>query len=113
MTQNNNKPIHGIRYYDEEKTKKYYEYWILNGEHHREDGPAVIGYRKDGSIWYEYYFLNGKQHREDGPAFIKYYTDGSIWYEYYNLNGCNYSKEEYLKLIPPQNRIKVLINDAE
>ena len=37
--------------------------WYLNGEPHREDGPAVE--RPDGTReWY----LNGKRHREDGPA---------------------------------------------
>jgi len=37
--------------------------WRLNGEYHREDGPArecVSGAKR----WY----LNGKIHREDGPA---------------------------------------------
>ena len=39
------------------------KYWYLNGQHHREDGPAVEN--SDGrKAWY----LNGKRHREDGPA---------------------------------------------
>jgi len=38
-------------------------FWYLNGQLHREDGPAVE--RANGSrSWY----LNGKIHREDGPA---------------------------------------------
>jgi hypothetical protein len=51
--------------------------WFLNGKLHREDGPAVEW--PDGSkAWY----LNGKRHREDGPAVE--YSDGSkSWY----LNG--------------------------
>lgn len=62
-------------------------YWWLNGEWHREDGPAVEfangskqwylnGYlhRKDGPAiesisGTKEWFLNGKRHREDGPAF--------------------------------------------
>ena len=37
--------------------------WRLNGKRHREDGPAVE--RSNGNrLWY----LNGKRHREDGPA---------------------------------------------
>jgi len=37
--------------------------WLLDGEFHREDGPAIEW--SDGTIqWY----LNGKCHREDGPA---------------------------------------------
>ena len=40
------------------------ELWHLNGERHREDGPACKW--DSGSIeWY----LNGKRHREGGPAF--------------------------------------------
>jgi hypothetical protein len=39
--------------------------WRLNGNRHREDGPAII--RPDGTqVWY----LNDKRHREDGPAII-------------------------------------------
>lgn len=38
--------------------------YIMNGQLHREDGPAVkIGNRLE-------YWLNGKRHREDGPAVI-------------------------------------------
>jgi hypothetical protein len=38
--------------------------WYLNGQLHREDGPAIE--EADGTkIWY----LNGKVHREDGPAY--------------------------------------------
>ncbi len=37
--------------------------WFLNGELHREDGPA-IEYSNGDKEWY----LNGKRHREDGPA---------------------------------------------
>ena len=38
-------------------------HWYLNGERHREDGPAV----PDGLYGTEWY-LNGERHREDGPA---------------------------------------------
>ena len=38
--------------------------WLLNGERHREDGPAIERVSGD-KLWY----LNGKRHREDGPAF--------------------------------------------
>jgi len=36
---------------------------LLNGEYHREDGPA-IEYHNGDKNWY----LNGEKHREDGPA---------------------------------------------
>ena len=44
--------------------------WYLNGELHREDGPAVE--YSDGS---KQWFLNDKLHREDGPA--REWSDGS------------------------------------
>ena len=44
--------------------------WYLNGERHREDGPA-IEYANGIKYWY----LNDKLHREDGPA--KEYANGN------------------------------------
>ena len=47
--------------------------WYLNGQRHREDGPAVE-YANGDKYWY----LNGQLHREDGPAVEK--ADGSkLW----------------------------------
>ena len=37
--------------------------WMLNGEFHREDGPAVE--QKNGT---KAWLINGRYHREDGPA---------------------------------------------
>ena len=54
------------------------KYWYLNGERHREDGPAIE--YADGT---KYWYLNGKLHREDGPA-VERADDGyTAWY----LNG--------------------------
>jgi len=44
---------------DSDGTKR----WFLNGNLHREDGPAVEW--PNGS---KHWCLNGKYHREDGPA---------------------------------------------
>jgi hypothetical protein len=57
------------------------------GEYHREDGPASICYRSDGSISSERFFLNGFLHSELGPADIRYRADGSIIWEEFYLNG--------------------------
>lgn len=40
--------------------------WWLNGNHHREDGPALIW--PDG---HQEWWLNGERHRIDGPALIR------------------------------------------
>lgn len=48
--------------------------WLLNGQMHREDGPAAI--KKDGTKeWY----LNGELHRENGPA-IEWKDGSKEWY---------------------------------
>jgi len=53
------------------------EYRNVQGELHREDGPAVE-YNDGTKEWW----LNGQLHREDGPA-IEYYDGIKEWW----LNG--------------------------
>ena len=58
--------------------------WYLNGELHREDGPAVAW--SDGT---KHWYLNGKHHREDGPA-SELPSGTNLWYlhgEYHRENG--------------------------
>ena len=61
--------------------------WFLNGKHHRENGPA-IEIVNGAKIWYK----RGKLHREDGPA-IEYVYGTKEWF----LNGQLLSKEEWEK----------------
>ena len=71
--------------------------WLLNGKLHREDGPANEG--DDGTKeWY----LNGKRHREDGPA-IEYPYGAKSWY----LNDEEYTEEEFLKKTSPIKELTV------
>ena len=51
--------------------------WHLNGERHREGGPAIE--LSNGNKWW---YLNGKLHREDGPA-VEDADGNKVWY----LNG--------------------------
>ena len=50
-----------------------YKSWYINGERHREDGPAIE--------WpgYKAWFINGTRHREDGPA-IEFSNGHKAWY---------------------------------
>lgn len=50
------------------------EGWFLNGNLHREGGPAQIGYdpENDGTVLEEIWFWHGVRHRRDGPAVIRY-----------------------------------------
>ena len=64
----------GIEYdvtVDDNGTKQ----WILNGEYHRIDGPA-IEYANDDKQW----FQNGVRHRLDGPA-VEYANGTKKWYQ--------------------------------
>ena len=63
--------------------------WYLNGEHHREDGPAIE--HSDGC---KYWYLNGKLHREDGPA-----VENANGDKYWFLNGKRHREEEFNKKI--------------
>lgn len=65
--------------------------WWLNGNLHREDGPAVE-YADGTKMWYLY----GERHREDGPAVEYYdkgkYASGALWWY---LNGIRMTEEEH------------------
>jgi hypothetical protein len=50
--------------------------WYLNGQRHREDGPA-IEFANGDKMW----FLDGKQHRTDGPA-MEWASGDKSWYLY-------------------------------
>jgi len=84
------------------------KYWCLNGERHREDGPAVE-FANGTKLWYrngklhredgpageyatggKYWYRNGKLHREDGPA-VEYGDGDKEWY----VNDINYSESEF------------------
>jgi antitoxin component YwqK of YwqJK toxin-antitoxin module len=51
-------------------------------------GPAKIVYHKNwGTIMFASFFTNGLRHREDGPSVINYSRDGSICMELFHLDG--------------------------
>jgi len=66
---------HGImKEYKVKVTDSKTEWYNLNGQRHREDGPAIE--LADGNkSWY----INGQCHREDGPA-IEYVNGTKSWY---------------------------------
>ena len=62
------------------------KYWYLNGELHREDGPAI-----EWANGYKAWFLNGERHRVDGPAIV-YADGGKEWW----LNGILVTEQEVM-----------------
>ncbi len=86
MTTNNYKE-YTVKVYDD-RTE-----WYLNGELHRENGPA-IEYADGTKVWH----LNGNRHRVDGPAVE--YADGS---KYWYLNSIQYSEADWKKEIAKLN----------
>lgn len=79
-----------------------YEEYYINGNLHRENGPARIKYYGNGNILEENYFIKGELHRIDGPAQIKYHSDGTITKKCYYING---KSTTFLKSIVQQYRI--------
>jgi len=71
--------------------------WYLNGELHREDGPAV-----EGSYGNKSWYLNGKRHREDGPA-IEYSDGYKEWY----INSVYLTEEEWKQRVSPVKELTV------
>ena len=71
--------------------------WWLNGNRHREDGPAIE--RADGT---KSWWLNGNRHREDGPA-IEWADGDKEWY----LNGIEYSESDWKKEVAKLNANKI------
>ena len=63
------------------------KHWILNGQLHRENGPAI-----EYTNGYRSWCLNGKLHRENGPAVE--FTNGRKWWY---LHGKEYSESDYWK----------------
>lgn len=52
-------------------------WYVLDGENHREDGPALVIYREDGSVASESYFVHGCPFRADGgPTEVKWQPNG-------------------------------------
>jgi len=60
-------------------------FWYLNGQLHREDGPAIEW--TNGDRWW---YLNGELHREDGPA-VEWASGTRKWY----LNGTQLTEAEF------------------
>jgi|SRR5579859_2998528 len=91
------------------------EWWTLNGQLHREDGPAAEWHDGD-KAWYlhgqchridgpaiEYYngtkswYYHGQHHRLDGPA-IEYASGKKIWYYHGKMINCS-SQKEFKKIL--------------
>ena len=75
--------------------------WLLNGEKHRVDGPA-IEYTDGSKTWY----LNNKLHRVDGPA-VEWKDGSKGWYlnDKYFIN-----QEEWFKALTPEQQYNYLWN---
>ena len=69
--------------------------WNLNGDLHREDGPAY-----EGASGTKHWYLNGKLHREDGPA-VELSNGDKYWY----LNDVQYTEEEYYSKLNPAKEL--------
>jgi hypothetical protein len=88
--------------------------WWMEGERHREDGPAVEYANGDKTWWikgrlhriygpaidlvsgHKAWFFNGERHCEDGPA-VEYANSNYEWW----LNDVQYTEEEFYDKMNP------------
>ena len=66
--------------------------WILNGQLHREDGPAMEYI--DGT---KYWYFHGQLHRLDGPA-VEYPNGIKFWYYHGKCIDCS-SQRKFKRLL--------------
>jgi antitoxin component YwqK of YwqJK toxin-antitoxin module len=61
-------------------------YYDDNNQPHREDGPAIEEFYKNGAIKHRTWYIRGKQHRDDGPAHEWFRKNGTLshhtWYNH-------------------------------
>ena len=86
--------------YTIEVSKNGTKKWFVDGQLHREDGPAVEW--SDGSK--EWYF-DGKRHRTDGPAFED--VDGT---KYWCINGVSMCEGEFNQKLRPLAGTEIVID---
>jgi len=73
------------------------EWYNLDGQLHREDGPAVEYVKGD-----KYWRINGQYHREDRPA-IEYVDGSKEWY----INGQELTEEEF----EARNKVELTLDE--
>ena len=75
-----------------------YKRWYQNGFLHREDGPAIVFTNGNKEWW-----LNGQRHRDDGPAIVS--NDGTKqWW----LNGRQYTESKFQSETQPAKELTVV-----
>jgi hypothetical protein len=79
-----------------------YKAWYINGQYHREDGPAI-----EWSNGYKAWYLNGKRHREDGPA-MECSNGDKAWY----INDMKLTEDEFNNKTKPSEMTMDEICDA-
>lgn len=65
-------------------------YWYLNGNFHRENGPAIIDCYGN-----TYWYINGHLHRDDGPAIEQ--SNGDKWWWFNDRRIECFSQQEFEK----------------
>ena len=83
------------------------EWYNLEGNYHRENGPAIEWVDGDKSWW-----TNGQLHRVDGPA-VEWVDGSKEWW----INGDEYTERSFNEYINKQNKPclgkKVIVDGIE
>ena len=73
-------------------------YYNKDMDIHRDNGPAIVWYFRDGKIDTEIYMKNGRKHREGGPAVIIYDSNGEMYSESFWINGVQLNEELQIEI---------------
>lgn len=71
----------------DENSERSVEWRAPNGNLHREDGPAVVKYFRNGNLKFKAWSQNDLRHRLDGPAFFCYSRTGNVYSETWWIKG--------------------------
>ena len=91
----NKEPEKIVKYHDNGNIKSVL--YKINGNYHREDGPAYQSWYENGEKNVDFYYRNDKLHREDGPAYQVWNGNGEKFSEFYYLNDNQYNREKWLE----------------
>jgi antitoxin component YwqK of YwqJK toxin-antitoxin module len=81
-----------------------YIHFYKHGKLHRENGqPAKLSFYEYHRLRCKMYYVEGELHREDGPAFLWYYEFSGLEFEKYFIRGMEHRNNEPAKIFYSKN----------
>jgi len=83
------------------------EFW-MDGELHRDDGPAVEVWDSQGHLIYRTFWVNGEVHNTTGPAVEVWHSNGCLDDSEFYVNGEELTEAEFIAWLERQQRQREL-----